>query len=55
MMESIDGWFKANATRHPFPFLANVTLDWSCEKDEVVLNDQEVLSVLLNGTFIDEK
>ena len=53
-MENIDAWFEANGTRHHYPYLAEVTLDWGCEKDGIRLDDDEVLSVLLNGTFFDE-
>ena len=52
-MEDIDAWFEANGTRHHYPYLAEVSLDWGCEKDSIQLNAQEDLSVLLNGTFFD--
>ena len=33
--------------------LANTTLDWACEKDSIYLNEAEILSARLNGTFLD--
>ena len=51
--EIIDQWFKDNATRKQFYMLANTTLDWSCEQDSITLGEDETLSVVLNGTFLD--
>ena len=53
MLNVIDEWFDTNGTRRSFPNVANVTLDWSTEKDSMELSVDEVLSVLLNGTFMD--
>ena len=33
--------------------MGNTTLDYSCEKDSILLNKDEILSVFLNGTFLD--
>ena len=53
MIEVIDEWFEANTTRKLYPNLANTTLDYSCEKDSITLSKDEILSVLVNGTFLD--
>ena len=52
-LQTIDIWFKEHGTRKQFMFLSNVTLDISCEKDSINLNENEVLSVLHNGTFFE--
>ncbi len=54
VINTIDEYFQTNATWHHYPFLANVTLDWGCGEDAIELNIEEILSVPLNGTFIDE-
>ena len=54
ILDIIDEDYRVNGTKHHMPFIANVTLDWSCEKDSIVLNMADVLSALINGTFYNE-
>lgn len=54
IIDIIDKNYQVNGTLRRMPFLANVTLDWSCEKDSIELNMEEQLSILLNGTFFNE-
>ena len=42
-MEDIDAWFQANDTRRHYPYWAEVSLDWGCEKDGITLNEAEDL------------
>ena len=41
IIDIIDKNYQVNGTLHRMPFLANVTLDWSCEKDSIELNMEE--------------
>ena len=41
IMDIVDKNYKANGTLRYMPNIANVTLDWSTEKDSIVLNQAE--------------
>ena len=53
ILSDIDVWFEVNGTRKYFPFLANTTFDIGTEEGQVKFNQNNVLTMPVNGTFFD--